>query len=98
VILAELEGGAARRRVGIAPEGRAPIRAGTELFADEASATAIGRVTSGAFGPTVEAPVSMGYVPAELSKPGTRLFAELRGKRVGVSVANLPFITPRYKK
>jgi len=98
VILAELEGGAARRRVGIAPEGRAPIRAGTELFADETSAAAIGRVTSGAFGPTVEAPVSMGYVPAELSKPGTRLFAELRGKRVGVSVANLPFITPRYKK
>ena len=98
VILVELEGGASRRRVGIAPEGRAPIRAGTELFIDETSATAIGRVTSGAFGPTVEAPVSMGYVPAELSKPGTRLFAELRGKRVGVSVANLPFITPRYKK
>lgn len=98
VILAELEGGAARRRVGIAPEGRAPVRAGTELFADETSATPIGRVTSGAFGPTVEAPVSMGYVPAELSRPGTRLFAELRGKRVGVSVASLPFITPRYKK
>lgn len=98
VILAELEGGAARRRVGIAPEGRAPVRAGTELFADETSANPVGRVTSGAFGPTVEAPVSMGYVPADLSKPGTRLFAELRGKRVGVSVASLPFITPRYKK
>lgn len=98
VILAELEGGAARRRVGIAPEGRAPVRAGTELFADETSANPVGRVTSGAFGPTVEAPVSMGYVPTELSKPGTRLFAELRGKRVGVSVASLPFITPRYKK
>jgi aminomethyltransferase len=40
----------------------------------------------------------MGYVPAELSRPGTRLCAELRGKRVGVSVASLPFITPRYKK
>ena len=98
VILVELDGGAARRRVGLAPEGRAPIRAGTELFADETSATPIGRVTSGAFGPTVEAPVSMGYVPTELSKPGTRLLAELRGKRVGVSVASLPFITPRYKK
>lgn len=98
VILAELEGGAARSRVGIAPEGRAPVRAGTELFADETSANPVGRVTSGAFGPTVEAPVSMGYVPADLSKPGTRLFAELRGKRVRVSVASLPFITPRYKK
>lgn len=97
-ILAELERGAPRRRVGLSPEGRAPVRAGTELFADEHSASPVGRVTSGAFGPTVEAPVSMGYIPAELSQPGTRLFAELRGKRVPVTVASLPFITPRYKK
>ena len=86
------------RRVGLAPEGRAPVRAGTELYADETAAAPIGRVTSGAFGPTVEAPVSMGYVPTTLSATGTRLFAELRGKRVPVTVASLPFITPRYKK
>jgi aminomethyltransferase len=40
----------------------------------------------------------MGYVPTGLSQPGTRLFADLRGKRVPVAVARLPFITPRYKK
>lgn len=97
-ILKELERGAPRRRVGLSPEGRAPVRAGTELFVDEHSASPVGRVTSGAFGPTVEAPVSMGYVPTELSQPGTRLFAELRGKRVPMTVASLPFITPSYKK
>lgn len=98
IILKELERGAPRRRVGIAPEGRAPIRAGTELFSSEDSASPIGRITSGAFGPTVSAPVAMGYVPTELSQTGTRLFADLRGKRVAVNVASLPFITPRYKK
>lgn len=98
IILRELERGAPRRRVGIAPEGRAPVRAGTELFASEDSASPVGRITSGAFGPTVSAPVSMGYVPADLSQTGTRLFADLRGKRVAVTVASLPFITPRYKK
>lgn len=98
VILPEFDKGAARRRVGIAPEGRAPIRAGTELFLGDEDTTPVGRVTSGGFGPSVEAPVAMGYVAASLAEPGTRLFAELRGKRLPVAVATLPFITPRYKR
>lgn len=98
VILSEFEHGASRRRVGIAPEGRAPVRAGVELFADENSTAPVGRITSGGFGPTVEAPVAMGYVEINLSKTGTRLYAELRGKRLPVMVADLPFVTPRYKR
>lgn len=98
VILPEFDKGAARRRVGIAPEGRAPMRAGTEIFLDEGDATPIGRITSGGFGPSAEAPVAMGYVAASLAEPGTRLFAELRGRRLPVVVAALPFITPRYKR
>lgn len=98
VILPEFEHGASRRRVGLAAEGRAPIRAGAELFADEISATSIGHVSSGGFGPTVGAPVAMGYVPSASAQPGTRLFAEVRGKRLPVVVATLPFITPGYKR
>ncbi|MEO1283876.1 MAG: glycine cleavage system aminomethyltransferase GcvT, partial [Pseudomonadota bacterium] len=60
-ILAELETGPDRRRVGLRPETRAPMREGTELFETETSETAVGHVTSGAFGPTIGAPVSMGY-------------------------------------
>ncbi|MGL4494741.1 MAG: glycine cleavage system aminomethyltransferase GcvT [Beijerinckiaceae bacterium] len=97
-ILAEFESGAARRRVGLAPEGRAPIRAGAELFASETATDSIGRVTSGGFGPSADAPVAMGYVPTAMSAAGTRLFAELRGRRMPVTVANLPFVTPRYKR
>ena len=97
VILPEFEAGAARRRVGIAPEGRAPIRGGA-LFRDETSTDPVGHITSGGFGPTTEAPVAMGYVDTALSAAGTRLFADLRGKRVAVTVATLPFITPRYKR
>ena len=98
VILPEFEQGAVRRRVGLAPEGRAPVRAGAELFADEVSTDPVGTVTSGSFGPTVERPVAMGYVTALLSEPGTRLFADVRGKRLPITVATLPFITPRYKR
>lgn len=97
VILPEFETGAARRRVGIAPEGRAPIRGG-DLYVDETSTDPVGRITSGGFGPTVNAPVAMGYVATRLSQTGTRLFVDLRGKRVPVTVATLPFITPGYKR
>lgn len=98
VILPEFEKGANRSRVGLSPEGRAPVRGGAELFADETSTSPVGIVTSGGFGPTVERPVAMGYVATSLSDLGTRLFAEVRGKRLPVTVATLPFITPRYKR
>lgn len=98
VILPEFESGAQRRRVGLAPEGRAPIRAGTSLFLGETDVTPVGRVTSGGFGPSAQAPIAMGYVTTNLAAPGTRLFAELRGKRLPVTVATLPFVTPCYKR
>ncbi|MEQ8899584.1 MAG: glycine cleavage system aminomethyltransferase GcvT [Roseovarius sp.] len=97
-ILTELDEGTPRLRVGLAPEGRAPMREGVQLFAQEEGGEAIGHVTSGAFGPTVGAPVSMGYVPAELSRPGARLFGELRGKRLPVRVTELPFTPANFKR
>jgi aminomethyltransferase len=88
--------GAAEKRVGLKPEGRQPIRGGVELFME--SGEAAGRVTSGGFGPSAEAPVAMGYVAAELTKPGTRLFADVRGNRLPVTVHSLPFVPHRYRK
>lgn len=96
-ILAQLDTGAPRRRVGLRPEGRAPIRRGTRLFSDAQSADAIGTVTSGSFGPSVNAPVAMGYVNSRLTND-TVVFAELRKERVPVRIARLPFITPHYKR
>jgi aminomethyltransferase len=97
-ILEELAHGTARRRVGLKPEGKAPVRAHAKLFADAEGKTEIGEVTSGTFGPSVEGPVAMGYVPSALAGPGTAVFAEVRGKYLPVTVTALPFITPTYKR
>jgi aminomethyltransferase len=74
------------------------MREGVALFTDEAGGEAIGRITSGGFGPSVEGPVAMGHVPVELSQPGTALFGELRGKRLPVTVTSLPFVAARFKR
>ncbi|AJE48308.1 glycine cleavage system aminomethyltransferase GcvT [Celeribacter indicus] len=97
-ILAELETGAPRRRVGLLPQGRAPMREGTPLFATEEGTDRIGTITSGGFGPSVEGPVAMGYVPDAQASPGTGIFAELRGRRLPVTVAPMPFLTASYKR
>ena len=98
VILRQLSEGAGRRRVGLKPDGRAPIRGGAVLYADEEAREAIGAVTSGGFGPSMGGPVAMGYVGREHESPGTRLAAELRGKRLGVTVSPLPFVAPGFKR
>ena len=97
-ILRELTEGATRQRVGLRPEGRAPMRAGTLLFADDTSEAPIGTVTSGAYGPTIEAPMSMGYVPAGQAAAGTVIFGEVRGKRLPVVVTEMPFKPATYKR
>jgi aminomethyltransferase len=90
--------GVSRKRVGLLPEGRAPMREGTELFASADAETPVGTVTSGGFGPTVGAPVAMGYVNAAHAEVGTALFGEVRGKRLPVSVAKLPFVAAGFKR
>lgn len=98
IILDLLERGSPRKRVGLKPEGRAPIRADTLIFEHEHDTGHVGHVTSGVFGPSVEGPVAMGYIPTRLTKTDTRLFAEVRGKRLPIRVADLPFIEPGYKR
>ena len=97
-ILDQLETGARRLRVGLQPAGKAPVRAGAVLFAGETGGEAIGAVTSGGFGPSAGAPVAMGYVPAGLAAPGTKIYAEVRGKRLECAVAPLPFVPSTYKR
>lgn len=97
-ILAHFDHGASRRRVGLRAEGRAPVREGALLFADSASGEPIGKVTSGGFGPSLNAPVAMGYVPTTLSALDTKLFAEVRGQRLPLTVAAMPFVKNTYKR
>jgi aminomethyltransferase len=97
-ILSQLEQGAPRRRVGLKPEGRAPVREGAPLFADAASSLQIGAVTSGGFGPSINTPVAMGYLPAPHAAIGGLVFAELRGQRLPLRVAAMPFVPNTYKR
>ena len=94
VILRQFADGATRRRVGLKPEGKAPVRGGAPLFADADGKTPIGAVTSGGFGPSADHPVAMGYVDSAHTANGTRVFAEVRGKYLPITVAALPFVTP----
>lgn len=87
--------GAAVRRVGIAPEGRQPVRPGTHLFGPDNSE--IGHVTSGGFGPSFGAPVAMAYVAGDIT-PGRRIYADVRGKLLPVEIHALPFTPHRYRK
>jgi aminomethyltransferase len=74
------------------------VREGAALFADGNSIEPIGTVTSGGFGPTLNAPVAMGYVPTALAANGTRVFAEVRGQRLPLIVAPTPFVPNTYKR
>lgn len=97
-ILHELDHGPARLRAGLLPEGRAPMREGVALFATESDAEPVGQVTSGGFGPTLARPVAMGYLPADLARPGTTVWGDVRGKRLPARVVPLPFHSTTYRK
>jgi aminomethyltransferase len=95
-ILHQLAAGAERRRVGLIPQGRLPMREGAELI--DAAGRVVGRVTSGGFGPTVGGPIAMGYVEAALAPAGKALRAIVRGQTLTVTVTPLPFVPTRYKR
>ena len=97
-ILDELEHGPKRLRVGIKPQGRAPVRAGAAIFVAASDAEPIGRVSSGGFSPSLDAPISIGYLPASLAKPGTQVWLELRGQKAPAEVVVLPFVSHHYRR
>jgi len=96
-ILRELAEGPVRRRVGLRPEGRAPMREGTEIYASAEGGVVIGSVTSGGYGPSIEAPMAMAYLPAHLAE-GDVVFGDVRGKRMPATVAPMPFQPTSYKR
>jgi aminomethyltransferase len=95
-IQGELKSGPARRRVGLRPEGRSPVRAHAAIL--DAGGNAIGEVTSGGYGPSLEAAIAMGYVPAKHATAGTRLAVDLRGKPIAADIVALPFVETHYHR
>ncbi|MBV0910995.1 glycine cleavage system aminomethyltransferase GcvT [Anianabacter salinae] len=97
-ILRQIDEGASRKRVGLLPDGRAPMRAGTEIYAQESGGHPVGTVTSGAFGPSIGQPMSMAYVSVDCAEKGRKLWGEVRGKRLPALVAAMPFHPHAYKR
>ncbi|WP_341303638.1 glycine cleavage system aminomethyltransferase GcvT [Pseudomonas sp. TMP25] len=93
-IFAQQQQGVASKRVGLLPQERVPVREGAEIV--DADGNMIGTVSSGGFGPTLGAPVAMGYVQSSHIALGTELWAMVRGKRVAMKVAKTPFVPQRY--
>ena len=94
IILEQIAGGAARRRVGLLPEGRAPVREGASIC--DSAGNEIGQITSGGYSPILDRPIAMGYVATAFAEPGTEVQVSLRGRKVATIVAAMPFVEPRY--
>jgi len=92
-ILKQIEDGADKKRVGIVLNDKAPAREGTEI---QHEGETVGVITSGGFGPTVGGPIAMGYVRADLAKPGTALDLMVRGKARPAEVVKTPFSEHRF--
>ncbi|HEY8261003.1 MAG TPA: glycine cleavage T C-terminal barrel domain-containing protein, partial [Methylosinus sp.] len=88
--------GPARRRVGLLPQSKAPLRDGATLAAPDGRI--VGRVTSGGYSPSLSRPIAMGYVESAFAAPGVTLSSDLRGKSICVEVSTLPFVPHRYAK
>ena len=95
-IKSQIEKGVNKVRVGIKPEGKIKAREKTSIFSEDNKN--IGEITSGTFGPSVKAPVAMGYVENSFSKIDTKVFLEVRGKKYPASISNLPFYKKSYVK
>jgi aminomethyltransferase len=94
-ILKAMTHGADKKRVGFTVDGKMPVREGAPIYSGE---NEVGVMTSGGFAPSVDAPVAMGFVATPYANIGTTLEAKVRGKRVSVTIAAMPFVPHRYHR
>ncbi|WP_374089909.1 glycine cleavage system aminomethyltransferase GcvT [Methylomicrobium lacus] len=95
-ILAQLRDGADLIRAGLIVEGKAPIREGATLTNEKGQI--VGHVTSGSFAPSLGKPVALARLDKAYAAAGMRLYTEVRGREVALSVTPLPFIPHRYRR
>jgi aminomethyltransferase len=95
-IAQELARGVARRRVGLTPQGRVPVRHGSAIR--DGKEAEIGTVTSGGFSPSLGVPIAMGYVASALADAGTVIAVSVRDKGIPSVITRLPFVPHRYKR
>ncbi len=82
------ETGPKRKLVGLELEGRRIARQGTPVMKD---GQAIGEVTSGTFGPTLQKSIAMAFVDAAHATEGAQLSVDLKGTPNPAKIVKLPF-------
>ena len=97
-ILAQIEKSPGLKREAFSPHGKAPLRSGTKLFSDDLGKNEIGLITSGSYSPTLERPISMGYLDHTKFKTGDLIFGELRNKFLPIELTKLPFVPTSFKR
>ncbi len=95
-VLDQFNNGAEMVRVGIKVDGRQPVREGA-IIVDDTGET-IGNITSGGFAPSLQYPISMGYVPTDMAAEGTALILQQRGKNIAGIVTSMPFVPNAYRR
>jgi len=97
-ILAQIDVPPHFKREAFFPDGKAPLRSGTKLFSDDSGKNEIGLITSGSYSPTLERPISMGYLNYTKFKVGDPIFGELRNKFFPIKLTKLPFVPTSFKR
>jgi aminomethyltransferase len=87
--------GVTRKLVGIEMVDRAVARHGYPVLKD---GRAVGIVTSGSYGPSVDKYIAMAYVETALAAVGTELSVEIRGLAKAARVVKTPFYPSKVKK
>jgi len=93
-IFAQQQAGVSRKRVGLLPQERTPVREGAEIV--DANDKPIGTVSSGGFGPTLGGPLVMAYLDSAYTALDSEVWAIVRGKKVLMRVSKMPFVAQRY--
>ena len=97
LILDQIKTRPQRRRVGLRPETKAPMRAGVPIFDQQAAGQQIGEITSGGYSPSLGCPIAIGLIDTEVQHTSP-LFGELRGTRIPITQTPLPFLPPNYRR
>lgn len=94
IIFERFDNKPAQARVGLAVNGKRPIREGQPVLNTQGDQ--IGEVCSAAFGASFGGPIAMAYVERQYNVPGSALGVTVRDKPVDVTVTKMPFVAQRY--
>lgn len=92
-IINEIKNGSEYTRIGLLPEGRRPVRKGTEIIKNGKK---VGEISSGGYSPTIKSPIAMGIIKSEFLNLNENLQAKLGDSLITMKIIELPFVEHKY--